>query len=239
VYKRFQRVSDKICNFAPTSSCGETRRARGARSCGSEASEAIQFPRAESMFSSLCGAIFGPFALASNASLRRDLKDKSALVQRIASDAPAVANLHRAPWLDRLGAAAGARASAEPDTRPCPSGLRNKDRTFVSACQEIVGCSLFRPDRAILARVGSRADLNHVLAGEDGGRIFRTTDIEFALSLSRSALGVGRRRPANEPHSRNAAPVRTHHAGSQAEEAAQIEQSDVDGLRRRRRPLLE
>ena len=58
------------------------------------------------MFSGLCGAIFGPFALFPNASLRRDLKDQSALVQRIATDPPAFAHLHRAGWLARLGAAA-------------------------------------------------------------------------------------------------------------------------------------
>ena len=67
----------------------------GPRSCGSDASEALPFPGADSIFSSRCGAISGRLRFAVSLS-RRDPGDRIASVQKID---------------DRLGISSGSRAA--------------------------------------------------------------------------------------------------------------------------------
>jgi hypothetical protein len=118
------------------------RGASSTRSWGSKGAEPIPFSGANSTFSSPCGANSGRARFAvrpSRAAAKRPQRKRPTTGSR----GPAFArrSTRRASTQRLPAAAAGTgKASTEPDARPSRSeGRKNKCRTVIQACQEIVG----------------------------------------------------------------------------------------------------
>jgi hypothetical protein len=126
--------------------CPSRAVSRRTRCCGSEASEAIPFPGADSIFSSCCGAISGRLPFCRRALSRRDPGNRNASVQKI--DNRLGLGSYATLSFSRLVGRSRAR-SARPRTRCCrfeafePIPFPGADSIFSSRCGAISGRLLF------------------------------------------------------------------------------------------------